>query len=264
MTGRGLFTVAMLLASVFTGGAGLPAGAKPVVLFDQAHGQQFLARGKGPLDLSAFAGVFEEEGWTVRPSRAFLTTEALASVDAVVISGAFAPVGAGEIEALARFLNRGGRLCVMLHIAPPVDPLLYRLDVAIANGVIRERENVIDKDPVSFRVTRFEQHPLTRNLDSFSIYGGWALRNLSENARIIASTSPSAWIDLNGDGVQGRGDAVQSCGVAVAGRLGSGQFALFGDDAIFQNQFLRDGNLTLARNLVAWLAPPDERRAGLW
>jgi len=127
--------------------------------------------------------------------------------------------------------------------------------------VIRERENVIGGDPVNFRVTRFEPHLVTRQLVAFSIYGGWALNNLDNGAIVIARTGPESWIDLNGDRVLGQGDAVQSFGVAVAGRLGQGQFALFGDDAIFQNQFLKDGNLTLARNLVAWLAPAAERRA---
>ena len=44
---------------------------------------------------------------------------------------------------------------------------------------------------------------------------------------------------------------------------------VFGDDAMFQNQFLTGGNLTLARNLVAWLgtdathgAAPTARPAG--
>jgi hypothetical protein len=251
----------MAIVSVFISGAAGPAGAKPVVLFDQAHGQRFLVQGTGPLDLSTLAGVFRNGGWTVRSSRAFLSAETLASVDGIVISGAFEPVGAREVEAVVQLLERGGRLCVMLHVGQPVDLLLYRLNVAIANGVVRERENVIGEDPVNFRVTRFEPHLLTRGLEEFSIYGGWALRNLDENAGIVARTGPKAWIDLNGDRLLGAGDAVQSFGVAVAGRLGQGQFALFGDDAIFQNQFLKGGNLTLARNLVAWLAPAAERRA---
>ncbi|HXQ23784.1 MAG TPA: hypothetical protein VN812_19045, partial [Candidatus Acidoferrales bacterium] len=65
------------------------------------------------------------------------------------------------------------------------------------------------------------------------------------------------------------GDAVQSFGVLVAGQLGLGRFAIFGDDALFQNQFLMGGNVVLARNLVAWLtqavpsATPDGRRPTL-
>ena len=46
---------------------------------------------------------------------------------------------------------------------------------------------------------------------------------------------------------------MQSFAVVLAGHRGRGWFAVFGDDAIFQNQFLVGGNLALATNLVTWL-----------
>ena len=245
------------------------AAARPVVLVDEAHGQRFLTGQTGPLDLSTLAGLFTAAGWDVRTTRTPFGADTLARVDALVISGAFAPLTPQETEAVMQFLQRGGRLCVMLHIAPPVDQLLHRLNVAISNGVIREREHLVADDPLNFSVTSFDPHPLLRNVRAFNIYGGWALRGLANSATVIASTSPSAWIDLNGNNSMDDRDAVQSFGVVVAGQSGRGRFAVFGDDAIFQNQFLTGGNLTLARNLVAWLgtgapqgAAPTARRAG--
>jgi hypothetical protein len=41
--------------------------------------------------------------------------------------------------------------------------------------------------------------------------------------------------------------------VVIAGSLGRGEFAVFGDDAIFQNRFLKDENLLLGKNLVKWM-----------
>jgi len=245
------------------------AAAKPVVLFDEAHGQRFLTGQTGPLDLSTLAGLFTAAGWDVRTSRDRFSVGTVAGVDALVISGPFAPLTPEETETVIQFLQRGGRLSVMLHIAPPVDQLLHRLNVAISNGVIRERDNLVADDPLNFAVTRLEPHPLVRDVTAFNIYGGWALRGLANSATVIASTSPSAWIDLNGNNSMDDRDAVQSFGVVVAGQSGRGRFAVFGDDAIFQNQFLTGGNLTLARNLVAWLgtgapqgAAPTARRAG--
>jgi uncharacterized protein DUF4350 len=231
------------------------AAATPVVLFDEAHGERFLTGQHGPLDLADFAAQFTARHWSVRTTREPLGAQTLAAVDAIVMSGAFAPLAPEEIETLLQFLHRGGRLCVMLHIAPPVDALLYRLNVAISNGVIHERENVVNGEPLNFRVTPREAHPLWRDVDAFNIYGGWALRGLADNATVIATTSPRAWIDLNGNGVLDERDAVQSFGVVIAGHSGSGRFAIFGDDAMFQNQFLTGGNLKLAQNLVDWLAP---------
>lgn len=238
------------------------AWAKPVVLFDEAHAQRFLAREHGPLDLSALAALFARRGWEVRTGRAPFSTAAVAKVDAIVISGAFSPFTPGESDAIIRFLEGGGRLCVMLHIGAPVDQLLHHLNVAISTGVIHAREDLIEGDPLNFRVTQLEPHPLTRNVEGFNIYGGWALHNLADNVEVIARTNPTAWIDLNGDRVLSNGDAVQSFAVVLAGRRGRGRFAVFGDDAIFQNQFLVGGNLALATNLVTWLRAAEAQAAG--
>ena len=51
-------------------------------------------------------------------------------------------------------------------------------------------------------------------------------------------------------------DAVQSFAVAIAGQSGNGRFVVFGDDAIFQNQFFKGNNQVLGRNLARWLGQP--------
>lgn len=230
------------------------AAGKPVVLFDEAHAQKFLAGQNGPLDLSGLAEVLHDRGFELRRSDRQISTESLVGVAALVISGPFQSLAPAEVDAVVRFVENGGRLCVMLHIGPPVGALLNRLQISISNGVIFEQENVIDDNRTNFRVKQFASHELTRGLQEFGVYGGWALLSRDEKTRVVAQTSPRAWIDLSGDGTLGDGDAVQAFGVAVTGELGRGRFVVFGDDAIFQNQFLKDGNLLLAKNLAAWLA----------
>ena len=77
--------------------------------------------------------------------------------------------------------------------------------------------------------------------------------NTAENSQLIASTSPKAWVDFNGDKRLSNGDIVQVFGVVAAGRVGAGRFVVFGDDAVFQNRFLDDSNRQLAINLARWL-----------
>lgn len=243
----------LLLGLVFS--AALVEAAGPVVLFDQGHGQHFLAERKDPLDLSTFAGYFTERGNVVRSAATPLSDEALAKVDILIISGAFAPLSPAELDAVDRFLERGGRLAVMLHIGPTLAGLLERLGVLHSNGVIRDEEHTVDGNPLNFRATRFAQHPLVDGLKWINFYGAWALSAERLPALEIAGTSPHAWIDLNGDKQLGKDDAIQSFGVLVAGEKGKGRFAVFGDDAIFQNQFIIGENQTLARNLVGWLQP---------
>ncbi len=229
------------------------AGAAPVLLVDQGHDQRFVVEKDGPLHLSGFAGLLKEEGFDVRVGTAPLTADALAGVNALVISGPFAALQPGETDAVMAFLARGGRLSIMLHIPSPVADLVHRLDTDFTNYVLSEQENVIEGDQRNFRVKNLASHPLFNSLDGFSLYGGWALTNTGDHAAIIASTSDRGWVDLDGDRKLSRGDAVQAFGVAVEGTSGAGRFVIFGDDAIFQNKFLDDRNRQLARNLARWL-----------
>ncbi|MBT0651634.1 DUF4350 domain-containing protein [Geomobilimonas luticola] len=229
------------------------AGDRPSALFDEGHGQRFTIGEKGPLHLAGLAERFRAGGFEVKKSDGPLDGGILETADVLILSGPFTPYAAGEVAAIARFLERGGRLAAMLHVGPPLADLLHRIGVDFSNGVIREQDNVIDGNPLNFRVASLAGDPLMAGLDGFSVYGCWALTNTDSRAAIIASTGPRASVDL-GTGPDGKPlQAVQSFGVAVAGKLGQGRFVVFGDDAIFQNRFLDVDNRHLADNLVQWL-----------
>ncbi len=229
------------------------AGEKPVVLFDEGHGQRFVIGENGPLHLAGLAERFRTAGFEVQKSDGPLTGGMLEPVDVLVLSGPFTPYTADEVTAIGRFLERGGRLAAMIHIAPPLADLLHRIGVDFSNGVIREQDSVIGDEPLNFRVTRLAGDPPMAGLSGFSVYGCWALTNIDSRATIIASTGDQASVDL-GKGPDGKPvRAVQSFGVAVAGNLGAGRYVAFGDDAIFQNRYLDVDNRHLADNLVQWL-----------
>lgn len=223
------------------------------VLFDQGHGQGFLVEKNGTLDLSGLSALFLKQGFRVKTSTQKITKESLAGINVLISSGPFAPFAPDEISAITGFINNGGRMCIMLHIASPAAGLLEQLGIAISNGVIHEQENLIDGKALDFHITNMAPHDLTKGLKHFNVFGGWALINTMDNAEVIAQTSPKAWVDLNKDLTLSKGDAMQSLGIIVTGELGHGRFAVFGDDAIFQNRFLVNENLTLGRNLAKWL-----------
>ena len=240
------------------------AHARTSVLFDQGHGQKFLIERGGDLDLSLLAGTFRDLGHDVATTSAPMSDALLNGLDILVISGPFKPFTGEEIEAVVRFVQRGGLLCITLHIAPPVSALIYRLGLDHSNGVIHEEEGRIGGDSLNFHVTRLDEHPLFTGLGEFSLYGAWALLDVRPDVRTIARTSPVAWVDLNGNGRFDAGDVRRTFGVVVAGVVGKGHFVVIGDDAVFQNKFLKGGNLALARNLAAWLgvrstASPDKQ-----
>lgn len=228
--------------------------AAPVVLFDEGHGQPFLASGERPLDLSALAGVFTVAGYEVRTSSQPLDSSQLAGIDVLISSGAFQPFTSEEVAAVLAFVERGGGLAVMLHIAPPLAGLLHALEVDFTNGTLREQSNVIGENRQDFRVRDLSSHPLNDGLQDFAVYGAWALRGTVPAVAIVAQTGAHGWVDLNRDGKLSAGDAVQPFGVAVAGTFGLGRFAVFGDDALFQNRYLEGSNRALAVNLARWLS----------
>jgi hypothetical protein len=226
------------------------ASGQKSVLFDELHGQLFSTEKSGTLQLSGLSEIFKEEGWMVKTCNSEITDEVLTGVDALIITGAFKPVTLPEIGAINRFIEKGGKLSVMLHIGSPFDKLLRYLNVSISNSVIHEVENIIEENDLNFRVLDLKQHDLFNNLKQFNLYGGWALMPTKENAQIIAQTSEKAWIDLNGDK---KADAQQAFGTIVVGNVGNGHFVDFSDDAIFQNQFLKVDNYQLGKNLAKWL-----------
>jgi hypothetical protein len=245
---------AAILMQLFSFISATHAGDKnAVVMFDQGHGQKFLIEKEGDLQLSKLARLFKDEGYTVKSGTGLIGDETLKGVNVLIISGAFAPVSPAEIDAVMRFLDRGGRLCIMLHIPQPVVGLMSRLQIFTSNGVILEKENLIDNQPKDFFIVKMEQHPITKGIQKFAIHGGWALISDGNQGKIIARTSRKAWIDLNRDGKFNSSDAQQSFGVAVAGTYGKGAYVIFGDDAIFQNVFLERENIGLGKNLVRWL-----------
>jgi len=223
----------------------------PNIIFDQGHGQRFLIADTGDLQLSKFSETLAATGAQLHQTTTTLSDDTLKEATALVISGAFTPLQSEEIETVVRFVQNGGRLAVMLHIAPPLDSLLTRLGVYYSNSILHERENAIDRD-INFRVTDLSPGPLTAGINSFSAYGAWALNPIAPVTG-IARTSPGSWVDLNGDGVLKKGDAVGAFAIAVTAALGKGDFVIFGDDAIFQNRFLDDDNRKLAANLGKWL-----------
>lgn len=224
------------------------------VLFDESHGQQFLSGSEDSLGLSGLAGLLKERGFTLRASKEELTKETLTDVDLLIVSGPFLPFSDAEIKALTAYLEGGGGLLLLLHVAPPVRDLLHHLDVDFSNGTLREAHHAIDGNPLDFKVNVLADHPVTNGLDGFSVYGAWALRSTAEHVSILAQTSPQAWIDLNRDGRLSNGDAFQSFGVLAVGAIGQGRYAVIGDDAVFQNRFLDEDNRALAAKLSNWVA----------
>lgn len=222
------------------------------VMFDEGHGQRFTITDTSTLGLSGLAGVFQ--GHEVVSYQGVIDADTLADVDILIISGAFNAFSVEELDGIVGFVARGGRIAVMLHVGPLNGDLLNRLGVAVTNGVIREQQNLLLDQSQDFYITNFDrEHPLFNGIERPGFYGAWAVKATGEGILDLAFTSQKAWIDLNRN-QQPDGDEPQAeWPMLAAGYLGKGKLAVFGDDAMFQNTFLKDDNLRLAQNLASWL-----------
>lgn len=247
-----MFSYFSLLLLFFISTTTHAATEAPLVLFDQGHGQRFLIQNTGELQLSALSETIAAQEARIAPLTDEISAASLSGASAIVISGAFAPLKQSEIDELTRFVEKGGRLAVMLHIGQPVADLLHRFEVDISNMVLHEQQNIIEEKEINFQVKDLTAHPLFSEVPHFSLYGGWAL-NPGGKTQSIARTSNQAWVDLDGDKKLSKADVVDAFSVVVEGAAGKGVFIFFGDDAIFQNRYLDTNNKILATNLGKWL-----------
>lgn len=249
----GVFKIFLfLLTSTLAISCTRPPLPPPIVLFDQAHGQQSLIENTDLFGLSDLAENFKQHTFDVQSSREPLTDQSLNNVAVLVISGARTPLSGQEIQALHTYLNKGGQLCLLLDAKETLSPLLQSLNIAVSNGLIHAQTSpAAPEAQTDFFVTDLAPHPLTKGLRQFKLSSSWAL-NTSLEANSIAKTGPQTWIDLNGNNARDGNDAQQAFSVVVTGQLGHGHFVLFADSTIFQNRSFRSHNQKLAENLSSW------------
>ncbi len=256
---NGLMSRRLLLPLLFLSLLAQPAfAAAKVALFDMAHGQHFTIDGRTELDLGTLGDLFAEGGFTMKTLKEPCSEKSLAGASVLIISGAFARPTNAEVKAILDFVEKGGSLAVMLHIAPPLMPLAGPLGVMLSPGILMESQNLVKDSPQDFSVKSFAKHPLVAEIEEFQVYGGWALAVSKPPLKPIAATSKAAWVDLDHDKKRHpEGEPQNQYAVIVGGDVGKGRVLFFGDDAIFQNRFIvSHGNKQLAKNLIAWFAGP--------
>lgn len=247
---RKLF-LSMLLFLIFVASSYGVEGVN--VLFDEGHGQFFSSQKEGALHLSKFAKVLKDEGLQITVENTPFNEEQLKRFDAIIISGPFKPFTEEEISLLQSYVQRGGKLIVMLHISMPAVELFKKFGVEITKGPISETVNIINNKNTDFYVQNLSPHTLTHGLSKFAIYGTWGFIKNSSSVELLALSSPSSWIDTNKNGKPDDNEQKGPFGVIAIGTYGKGTFLFFADDAIFQNSFLEQENLQLAKNLAKFI-----------
>jgi len=243
----------ILLLLFLTTCAGWPSSKRPLARFDSSHGEIFSVFGDGPLDYTAFGQMMREAGFDVIEPAEPITDTSLKNLRLLVIAGPTRPYEHREVQTIRQFVEDGGRLLVLLHIAPPVARLTETFGIFVSNFVVSEHEGSIGGKAQDFYVTRFIPHPVATDVSRIAVFGSWGLM-AEAPAVVVAETSDDAWVDFDRNGLLNSDEPRQSFGILAVVKYGDGRMVVVADDAPFATRFLDEGdNRKLAENIVHWL-----------
>lgn len=264
---------------------------KPVVLFTSGHGERS-AGGKGE-GIGVLRGRLSGEGATVREWVSLGQAAVPEEASAVVVAGPQTPFSPEEARVLEAYLERGGRLLLLLDPAlagrPPafqptgLEELLRRWGVTPDDDVVLDPPAAVPQlGPQTFFASNFGDHPVVRDLAQNEFLVLLALcRSLqvgtpqAEGYAVapLLRTSASAWgvrdLAALAKGVpRGPGDGGGALVLAAAvfpGEKGKGKARLVvvGDSDFATDAFLGQGfgNQLFALNALHWLLEQESRIA---
>lgn len=283
------------------------------VFFLTGHGEGDIGDSEHSEGYKAFADAITAEGYGVealnlqqpgvqgavgdtlniaKPATEGVTLQVPANVSALVIGGPRHALLAPEVAALEAYLNRGGRVLLMLepNIVTGLEGLLKQWKIEARNDVI------VDTNPLNRLLglgaaapmiqPASQEHPITKDLSApvvmvtarslAVLQGGEA----GVNVQALAHTGQTAWGETNvgKDGTAARDDkdnlppldvavaAVKPVAPAKQGEAAKlsdeARLAVFGDAEFADNHYLSmQGNQDFALNAINWLAEQEEKIA---
>jgi hypothetical protein len=272
--GEQLFTSALLQLS---------EGRKPKILFTTGHGERSLDD-QGPRGLALAQQIMGTDNFEIEEWASLGKPAVPEGTDLIVIAGPTASFVKPELDALAAWLGRGGRLLVLLDptlgqavgsglVPTGLDQWLAGYGVQVGRNIVVDPTNPLPfYGPETIFVQSYGDQPVVKPL---------ADGNLPVLLRLARSvgpgnapgyqvtemlrTSPEGWGENNLAALQqvqqDEGDLAGPVplGVAVTGEAAAGQRAtrlvVFGDSDFASNQFLEDqvANAMLLSNALNWL-----------
>ncbi len=220
---------------------------KPLLLVDYAHGEIFPPLDPRDLGYAKLDTVFKEAGYEVRVISEPLTEKELRRARVYLLAGPMNELSEEERAAVRSFVEHGGRVIVLVHIASPLRVFLAEYNMSLG-WVLAEEENTLGRVH-DFVVTGIEGGEIFKDVDSLSFHGAFSVRAPES----YAFTSDRAWEDLNLNGVWEEGEPRGRFALIGIARYGKGYVLVIGDDATLANRFIgEEDNFKLARNLAEW------------
>ena len=220
---------------------------KPLLLVDYAHDEIFPPLDPRDLGYARLDDVFEDAGYRVEVISEPLTEKALRNAEVYLLAGPMSQLSEEERIALKSFVERGGRVIVLVHIASPLREFLGEYNISLG-WVLAEQENTLGRVH-DFVVNDIGEDELFEGVGSLSFYGAFSV----QAPQSYAFTSPGAWEDLNLNGIREENEPRGRFALIGMAKHGEGYILVIGDDAPLANRFIdEEDNFKLARNLAEW------------
>lgn len=271
----------------------LVRSSSPTAYFLIGHGEANFAS-ESDLGFSGFAASLRQEGIEIRVLIGPSVKEIPEDAELVVVANPERQLLQAELDALDRYLQRGGRMLVLLepNSSSNIQELLERWGFGLPAGVIADRITsplLESPRPVSLLVNRFStSHPVTRKMSRRTLLLMPTARAViparkpepQDRLTGLVFSSPGSWLESDVSGAyQGRElrrDADEIGGreipIAAAGRYprtgGEARLVVLGDRDFASNRLVSSlYNRDLFMNAVLWLAEDEARiaiRPKLW
>lgn len=265
----------------------LKVGDRPPrkVSFLTGHGEPSVSDDKSESGYQHAAAALHDEGYEVGALSLIDREQVPDDVAVLVIVAAEKPLFPNEVQAVKGYLDRGGRVVLLLEpgLEPGLQDLLVEYGIEVGDNLVVEpnpASRAFGFGPDAPVVQRFEDHPITEPLRGQAVMFYWA-RSVSPKlgARKVRTTTllqtgPTSWGETRyregGEVALDEADvpgpvplavAVTRDTMGVAGRRSDqARLVVVGDSSFAGNRFSAMGaNGDLFANAVGWAAGEEDR-----
>ena len=257
-----------------------------IVSFLAGHGER-KSQGVANHDLGTFGQELERIG--IRSEMLDLTTgtQIPDTTTVLVIAGPQTPLSAQEIQAIERYLERGGNLLWLLEPEDPpgLQALATRIGITIWPGVVVDADasRLGIKNPAFIPIADYGPHPITESLRSLVLLPRTVALDLQPdtgwNTTVLLETQLRTWTETGALDAQMQFDAgtTEHAGPLIVGvaltrsrpstsataitdthSAPQQRIVVIGDGDFLSNTYLGNGgNLQLGLNIMNWLTQDD-------
>jgi len=242
------------------------------VYFATGHGEPNISDNTST-GYSNIRQVLENENYIVETINLAAASDISTEAAALILAGGKGELFASEQEFIDEWVNKGGKLMVLIDPLKPVPlaNLLQRYGLTVGDDLVADEDNhLVGLAPTSPLIVQYPAHQITRGLDGYLTFFPLARSLQINESRLtdtwstepILTTGPNSWAETNleqlsqleyNEGIDIPGPI--HIGAAAYDRESGTRMVVFGSADFISNKNLLDevANRDLFMNAVNWL-----------